>query len=81
VVTITGRMLTIGGRQIETITIATPAQRRAFGLIDAPIPLTLDRDQRTRPMPRTLHNMGSRTSADVTPDWSAPGWRCTAPLV
>ena len=40
--TLTRQTITIGGHQIEKITTATPAQRQAFGLLGATIPLTLE---------------------------------------
>jgi hypothetical protein len=40
--TLTRQTITIGGNQIEKITTSTPAQRQAFDLIGAPIPITLE---------------------------------------
>jgi hypothetical protein len=40
--TLTRQTLAIGGHQIEKITTPTPAQRQAFDLIGAPIPITLE---------------------------------------
>jgi Transposase DDE domain len=40
--TLTRQTITIGDHQIEKITTATPAQRQAFTLISAPIPVTLE---------------------------------------
>jgi hypothetical protein len=42
VATITGRTLTIAGHQIEKISSATRHHGRAFDLIGAPIPITLE---------------------------------------
>jgi hypothetical protein len=39
--TLARQTVTIGGHQIEKITTPTPAQRQAFDLIGAPIPITL----------------------------------------
>jgi Transposase DDE domain len=39
--TLTRQTITIGGHQIEKITTPTPAQRQAFDLLSAPIPITL----------------------------------------
>ncbi|MGH3908799.1 MAG: IS1634 family transposase [Pseudonocardiaceae bacterium] len=39
--TLTRNTITLGHTSIDKITIPTPTQRRAFELIDAPIPLTL----------------------------------------
>jgi Transposase DDE domain len=40
--TLTRDTITIGGHQIEKITKPTPAQRQAFDLLGAPIPITLE---------------------------------------
>jgi Transposase DDE domain len=40
--TLTRQTITIGAHQIEKITTPTPAQRQAFDLIGAPIPITLE---------------------------------------
>jgi len=40
--TLTRQVITIGDHQIEKITTPTPAQRKAFHLLDAPIPITLE---------------------------------------
>jgi hypothetical protein len=40
--TLTRQTIMIGGHQIEKITTATPAQRQAFGLLGATIPITLE---------------------------------------
>ena len=40
--TLTRQTIMIGGHQIEKITTATPAQRHAFGLLGATIPITLE---------------------------------------
>jgi hypothetical protein len=40
--TLTRQTITIGGHQIEKITIPTPAQRAAFDLLGATIPITLE---------------------------------------
>ena len=40
--TLTRQTITIGDHQIEKITTATPAQRQAFTLLSAPIPVTLE---------------------------------------
>ena len=40
--TLTRQTITIGGHQIEKITIPTPAQRQAFDLLGAAIPITLE---------------------------------------
>jgi hypothetical protein len=40
--TLTRQTIAISGRQIEKITTPTPAQRQAFDLLSAPIPLTLE---------------------------------------
>ena len=40
--TLTRQTIRIGGHQIEKITTATPAQRQAFALLGAPIPITLE---------------------------------------
>ena len=40
--TLTRQTITIGGHQIEKITTPTPAQRRAFDLLGAPVPITLE---------------------------------------
>jgi len=40
--TLTRQTITIGGHQIEKITTPTPAQRQAFDLLSAPIPITLE---------------------------------------
>ena len=40
--TLTRQAITIGGHQIEKITTPTPAQRQAFDLLGAPIPITLE---------------------------------------
>ena len=39
--TLTRQAITIGGHQIDKLTTPTPAQRHAFDLIGAPIPITL----------------------------------------
>ena len=39
--TLTRQAITIGGHQIDKLTTPTPAQRQAFDLIGAPIPITL----------------------------------------
>jgi hypothetical protein len=39
--TLTRQTITIGGHQLEKITTPTPAQRQAFDLLSAPIPITL----------------------------------------
>jgi hypothetical protein len=40
--TLTRDTITIGGHQVEKITTPTPAQRQAFDLLGAPIPITLE---------------------------------------
>ena len=40
--TLTRQTIAIGGHQIEKITAPTPAQRQAFDLLGAPIPITLE---------------------------------------
>jgi hypothetical protein len=40
--TLTRDTIVIGGHQIEKITTPTPAQKQAFGLLGAPIPITLE---------------------------------------
>jgi hypothetical protein len=40
--TLTRGTITIGGHQVEKITTPTPAQRQAFDLLGAPIPITLE---------------------------------------
>jgi hypothetical protein len=40
--TLTRQTITIGGHQIDKTTTPTPAQRQAFDLIGAPIPITLE---------------------------------------
>jgi hypothetical protein len=40
--TLTRDTITIGGHQVEKITTPTPAQRHAFDLLGAPIPITLE---------------------------------------
>jgi hypothetical protein len=40
--TLTRDTITIGGHQIDKITTPTPAQRQAFDLLSAPIPITLE---------------------------------------
>jgi hypothetical protein len=40
--TLTRQTITISGHQIEKITTPTPAQRQAFDLLSAPIPITLE---------------------------------------
>jgi hypothetical protein len=40
--TLTRQVIVIGGQQIDKITTPTPAQREAFQLIGAPIPITLE---------------------------------------
>ena len=40
--TLTRQTITIGSHQIEKITTPTPAQRQAFNLLSAPIPITLE---------------------------------------
>ena len=40
--TLTRQTITIGGHQIEKITTPTPAQRQAFTLLSAPIPITME---------------------------------------
>ncbi len=40
--TLTRQVIVIGGQQIDKITTPTPAQREAFHLIGAPIPITLE---------------------------------------
>jgi hypothetical protein len=40
--TLTRQTIVIGGHQIEKITTPTPAQRQAFDLLGAPIPITLE---------------------------------------
>ena len=40
--TLTRQAITIGGHQIEKITTPTPAQRQAFDLLGAPVPITLE---------------------------------------
>ena len=40
--TLTRQTITIGGHQIEKLTTPTPAQRQAFDLLSAPIPLALE---------------------------------------
>ena len=40
--TLTRQTITIGGHQIEKLTTPTPAQRHAFDLLGAPIPITLE---------------------------------------
>jgi hypothetical protein len=40
--TLTRQTITIGGHDIEKITTPTPAQRQAFDLLGAPIPITLE---------------------------------------
>jgi hypothetical protein len=79
VVTITGRMLTIGGHQIETITIAS--RHNAGRSISSTRPSAHWMDTSKPAQAANLRNKGSRTSADVTSDWSSPGWLRTAPLV
>jgi hypothetical protein len=39
--TLTRQAITIGGHQIDKLTTPTPAQRQAFDLIGAPVPITL----------------------------------------
>jgi hypothetical protein len=39
--TLARQTITVGGHPIEKITTPTPAQRQAFGLLDAPIPISL----------------------------------------
>jgi Transposase DDE domain len=40
--TLTRQTIMIGGHQIEKLTTPTPAQRQAFGLLGAPVPITLE---------------------------------------
>jgi DDE family transposase len=40
--TLTRQTITIGGHQIEKLTTPTPAQRQAFDLLGAPIPITVE---------------------------------------
>jgi hypothetical protein len=40
--TLTRQTITIGGHQIDKITTPTPAQRQAFELLSAPVPITLE---------------------------------------
>ena len=40
--TLTRQTITIGGHQIDKITTPTPAQRQAFELLRAPVPITLE---------------------------------------
>src|SRR5215470_8149580 len=40
--TLTRQAITIGGHQIDKLTTPTPAQRQAFDLLGAPIPITLE---------------------------------------
>jgi len=40
--TLTRQTITIGGHQIEKVTTPTPAQRQAFDLLSAPIPITVE---------------------------------------
>ena len=40
--TLTRNTITVGGHQIEKITTPTPAQRQAFTLLGATIPITLE---------------------------------------
>jgi hypothetical protein len=40
--TLTRQTITIGGHQIEKITTPTPAQRDAFHLLGASVPITLE---------------------------------------
>jgi hypothetical protein len=40
--TLTRQTIIIGGQQIEKITTPTPAQRQAFDLLSAPVPITLE---------------------------------------
>ena len=71
----------VTGHQIETIAIAT--RHNAGRSTSSTRPFRSHRMDTSEPAQaaKPLHNRGSRTSADVTSDWSAPGWRGTAPLV